>query len=378
MELITARRRLIQNAPHLVTVTSGNTADSSVIAHFVTGMAAPVTQCRVDFAPVQAGSGTPSPTNIRAISGHSSIAVTRCGKNLYDQTSYPLTQGYWVTWSDLRTDRQHSNYAMAGKTARVPCDHLAGATVTLNKRPGGANPGWNFANEDSAYITVTQAMYGNNSVAAGTPWTILLPDNAATMAFTTVSGDLETQIELGSSSTDYEAYNGQTVTATLPDTFYGGYVDLVTGELVVTHGLIVLDGTEEWYSSGSMSDRFRFRTADATRYNMVYGRGNTPGVVMADWAYAGANGTSADDDVSLPIITAGHYLPQFYIGIPKDLNITTVEELKTYLGNNPLSVVTHLATPVTYQLSAQTLKTLRGINNVWSPDGDVTVTYWGN
>ena len=47
--------------------------------------------------------------------------------------------------------------------------------------------------------------------------------------------------------------------------------------------------------------------------------------------------------------------------------------MKTWLASNPLQVVYPLATPLTYQLSAQEIKSLLGINDVWSDAGDVDV-----
>ena len=40
-------------------------------------------------------------------------------------------------------------------------------------------------------------------------------------------------------------------------------------------------------------------------------------------------------------------------------------------------IVTPIATPVTYQIDPVTLKTLRGLNNVWSSaNGNIDLSYW--
>ena len=46
----------------------------------------PLKACTVDINPVQSGSGTPSPSNIRPISGWTEANITVAGKNLYDET----------------------------------------------------------------------------------------------------------------------------------------------------------------------------------------------------------------------------------------------------------------------------------------------------
>lgn len=343
---------------------------------FTAPAALPFRSVQVAFSPVQAGSGDPSPSNVRAISGWDSINVTRSGKNLYNQTAYPLTQGYWVHWEDLSETRVNASYAAAGIGTRIPCQHLQGATITLNKAPGGSNPGFNFADASGQYITGTKAQYGNSGRTAGTPWAITLPNDASTMAFTTVPDDTQIQLELGSTATTYEPYTATTLTATLPQTCYGGYVDLVTGELVVTHGLITLDGTESWSGGSVINDRRRFNTPSSNRYNMCYGDSMPQGVVMCDLLRPAGNGKNADASELPPLITAGTYNPQFYCGIPLDWGITTVAEWQAWLTSNPVHVVVRHETPITYQLTPQQLSTLAGVNNLWSNAGDVNVAYY--
>ena len=49
---------------------------------FETDVAKALKQCKVNFTPVQSGSGDPSPDNVRPISGWSGLNVTHCGQNL--------------------------------------------------------------------------------------------------------------------------------------------------------------------------------------------------------------------------------------------------------------------------------------------------------
>ena len=43
--------------------------------------------------------------------------------------------------------------------------------------------------------------------------------------------------------------------------------------------------------------------------------------------------------------------------------------------NNPITVIYPLTNPLIYQLSATEIKSLLGINNVWSDAGDMDVEY---
>ena len=53
---------------------------------------------------------------------------------------------------------------------------------------------------------------------------------------------------------------------------------------------------------------------------------------------------------------------------------TSVADYNAWLAENNPTIVLWLATPQTYQLTPQEVRTLLGTNNVWS-DGDVSVTY---
>ena len=75
------------------------TISDTAIASFTDGAKGiPLKNLVVDINAVQSGSGTPSPTNVRAISGWSSCNVTRCGKNIADIKSY----NEWETFDAYR------------------------------------------------------------------------------------------------------------------------------------------------------------------------------------------------------------------------------------------------------------------------------------
>ena len=95
MDLMDYRRKIIANSPHL-------SSASGAVATFSDGTDLPLKSLLVDIEPVQSGSGDPSPTNIRPISGWNAVKVTRCGKNVFDnQFSNRTINGLtWVLNSD--------------------------------------------------------------------------------------------------------------------------------------------------------------------------------------------------------------------------------------------------------------------------------------
>lgn len=92
MDLMDYRRKIIANSPHL------SSAEGAIVS-FSDGADLPLKSLLVDIDPVQSGSGDPSPTNIRPISGWSAVNVAVVGKNLWHPVSnYPAT-GNHITYS---------------------------------------------------------------------------------------------------------------------------------------------------------------------------------------------------------------------------------------------------------------------------------------
>lgn len=75
----------------------------------------------ITLEPIQAGSGTPSPSNVRAISGYDKIEVLSCGKNLLYPTPYSGSYNMAVG-SDLKFTNNISTYTQDtdGITIHVP------------------------------------------------------------------------------------------------------------------------------------------------------------------------------------------------------------------------------------------------------------------
>ena len=71
----------------------------------------PVKSLKVTLEPIQSGSGTPSPDNVRPISGHTEVVTEVCGKNVWDEeweqgslngnTGQPVTNNAWSRSADF-------------------------------------------------------------------------------------------------------------------------------------------------------------------------------------------------------------------------------------------------------------------------------------
>lgn len=201
----------------------------------------------VSLEPKQAGSGDPSPENVRPISGYDSVTVTRCGKNLVDYTKARpkdvsdsieiIPNG--VKWS--------GDYYFLIPILGMPI----GSTIVCSYTSELAGR-WN--------IQYTDGTFGVLYPAAGSHMT--LPQNKAArnlLIYSSTPTQVVTdaifrniQLEFGSTPTAYEPYQGTTATLTLPEIIYGGTVDAVTGVGEKTWGYIASYNGEslpgEWIS----------------------------------------------------------------------------------------------------------------------------------
>lgn len=211
------------------------------------------------WEPTQAGSGDPSPENIRAISGRNDVTVTGCGENLLNITPFNKTVSNGVTFEYL-VDCGMRIFGTATANTDSP-------TFAVPMLPPGNYYGSNFPADVIASIVVVSRgnrlwlnTKGRFVVEPGDTtkyWYILIK------AGTAVDVTLYPYIISGTTapSVDKIPYIAQTRNLVLPETIYGGTVNVETGEGMKTWNMIVLDGTENWMSWG-----VNFRTDGLTGF----------------------------------------------------------------------------------------------------------------
>lgn len=374
---------LLDKAPVILNTASG------AIASFSDGSPAPVTTLTVGIEPVQAGTGDPSPDNVRPISGFSQAKVTRTGKNLFNWSAvtsaqFSISNGVFTnTQTDTRPNLQMSLQAYNGSSYT----NLASALSVIST-------GRYSITVSSVPKDMTTLRIKHNGITKDlilfsiSYWTKAVP---FTVSFTVVSNDPTTvgglvisdiQIELGSTVTDYVPYQPiQQVTIDLGETRYGGTLDVLTGTMTVTHRYLVADGVNvkvngaygnagpDWLPTIKLEGANlspsgdAFRTAVITSYlettlniisteNTVMLNKNGQGIVLHIGTMQGTDGTHGYNS-----------------------GTEVQNAVNTYLQSNNLQICYELAQPVTIQLSANTLSPLKGQNNIWADTGDVEVEY---
>ena len=324
------------------------------IASFETNVEAPLRALSVAMEPIQAGTGDPSPENVRPITGRDTVTVIRAGKNLFTRTGE--YEGFYLA----------SNGNLGAESNWIVSDfiHVApGVEYTFNPNSvEGSSAKACFYDKDKQFL----GTYVNSGLR-----TFTTPDNCAFMRFSYRKTASNIQLEVGDTATAYEPYTPiQTVTVQLGQTVYGGTLDVVSGVLTVDRATVTYNGSEAW--AGAVSTGVYLEVNSMERFP------NYRTVMFCDKIPVTPNhGTPS---VTRPCITGYAKsstwpgLNWIYLLFPTE-EFSTVASVKAWLAENPIQVVYPLKTPVTVQLTPEQITTLIGANNVWSDGGDVSLTY---
>ena len=329
----------------------------------------------------QAGTGDPSPTNIRAISERESVEIAACGTSLFDFYSIiPETATLNGITADKLPDGRihvHGTNTNDGFTNVVHVNIPTGQRPTF---PAGAysvgskfNVGTNLGNKLGSFYAAEQMTVSYFYIAVGPNATV---DFYAIPML--VAGDVP--------SIAYEPYRsmgGGTVTPTEP--LYGlpGAEDTVEvsvdGDVTVTRrtAVVELDGTEDWFSYGygdEVDDSIlvaymEFADADLgyqTSINSHFENLNAAWRMNTPWTYSD-NQTDHNK----------------YFVVPKS-QIADIAAWKSWLAaqkaaGTPVTIVYELAVPETEALTAISPITPKaGPVNIWTDADALTATVRGS
>ena len=298
-------------------------------------------------------------SNVCPISGHTGVNVTRTGKNLLPQKKFQYTQ---------------TQVQLGGETIEEAYKRLKAGTYTLSVQ-ALVSVGCYYKIGSGTGVSI-----GQNG------GTFTLSEDANVVIYCYKSGSLSAdditrwQLELGSTVTAYEPYQGVSIPITFPaeaGTVYGGELTINqdgTGELVVDMGYnqllsSALSGFESGYSSSAMA---------AGNKPIVWFRN----VFINEAKDRISGGIKALCNAFKILFNNTHiFQSQNRCAFVVDgVNIDSVEDfisaVQTLENNgNGLFIAFELSTPITTTLTAPQVRTLLGINNIWADTGDTTATY---
>ena len=320
----------------------------------------------VTFAPKQSGTGDPSPSNIRPISGWDGLSLMRTGKNLCNSIA-----------DNSLSYSGYTNYTLANGKVTISGNTLMGFLVSVKpstvytysiknsnqvsmrvREYSGKPTEW----QDDSFIVQSvneTKTSGNNSstftTTANTKY--ILCAVYCTIANTNIE---DFQVELGSTATTYEPYQGQTHTATFPETIMGGSYDFVSGKVTIK-GIFITYTDASIFTVDTNNRRFYTPKPTGAINSTVEGSALSN---MYKWMSSTA--------------TASNFA--FYVGnsyfVCYDDTINSIADLQQLFNTTPLQLYVELATPIEITLTPEQIELLKGSNTV-STDGDtVELEYW--
>ena len=301
-------------------------------------------------------------SNICPISGWAEAKVTRTGKNLnpyegVDFTASTHPDGFWLNAGDYVFSLDTGGSFGSGNSIYIKLKDRDGNVITEGNISGA---GW-------AVNSTRQYYYGFGDTSTSAPFT-LLTDCFFCFGFSNTKPTANgVQLELGSTATAYEAYQGQTYTIDLNGTRYGGTLDVTTGKLTVDMEMVDM-GTLAWVKNANGT----YSTFDSTSLASVIEKDtNSVNAICSCYSSTSYNDAATSQDNRLFIDGNGH------VRVKETAQSELTEtEYKTYITGQTL--VYKLATPVEVTLTPTEITTLLGTNNIFADCGDTTVSYYAD
>ena len=313
--LIERRRQILLNTPHL-------TSESANPLTFQTDISANLKDCKIYFEPVQEGTGDPSPDNVRPITGWDGVTITRCGKNLVlsDDPEKPNDNYYHSsTGSIAYSTEEGAFYSAGGGVGYAAHDLKNGTKSRLFTAP--------------ADMTATFSLFYKN---IGTNYGLRFYYNNSRVQ------DIHGAVD--------ETWHKFSYTRNMVK---GDYIQIVIYGNIYFKDIQLELGSEatayEPYTGTSLTIPFP---------QTIYGGyvDLSKGEVVEEWSQIASYN--------------GETLPGEWVS---DHDVYTA-------GTSPTigaQVAYKLATPIAHQLTSQVIKTLKGINNIWSDaNGNIEVKFW--
>lgn len=276
------------------------------------------------------------------------------GKNLFDYTK--STESCY-----LNADGTLATTASYKTSDFIPV--IGGKTYCISKRGTVRSKFYNSSKE---------VLNDNWATSTDAATTIIIPDEVSYFRFSyCINGDYKVdeatlQLELGSVETSYEPFTGfETTTVELNQPLRelpNGVKDTIENGVVTRRvGEITFNGSETWLKNAGNANNWLYHIA----ITHVNARGlcdslphNGIDVINSDGAGINRVGFNFTQYEKVMYLNVGYYMEQAGL-------TNTVENLKTWLQSNPITVWYELATPTTEQITLPTLPSWYPYTNAW-------------
>lgn len=305
----------------------------------------------VNFTPKQAGTGDPSPENTRPISGWDGLQVARCGKNLLgipkiDQSTPGGVSGVSVSVNlpvPVTISADYSAAIISKSIWRFKVDFLDGSSSYGLDDGLNGTTGTHTTFNGTQENPITSITYRGTNIESGEIASIMC--------------------NVGTTPTPYEPYQGDTYGIALPETVYGGTVDVVTGKGEKTWVEYQADGTEN-VGIGS-TDEFTIRWYFSPQTPTL---GNLAQTAIMCNVFKTLERPSED---KIGCCCTGNDLISFRL--PKS-DYPTKESVQAWLSTNKPLFVYKTSTQESFSATPHPIFALPGTNTLYTDGNSVTVT----
>ena len=325
---------------------------SGTIAHFSDGAdSVPMKSIVANIVPIQSGSGTPSPSNPRPISGTDELTLTRTGANVWDEETL---DGYYDR-NNQGAYVANNNYLCSKNLISVKPSTSYFWCIDFNATFSGRVL---YFDKEGNYLSASESnapkrVFTTPSDCHFIHWYIYKPDTY------TYNNDIS--INYPSTDTSYHAYTGSTYTIDLAQEIMGGTADVVGG--VGTNAFSNLDlSSLEWTYSSTYQ---RFSTTSQVAGIKTPPNNNTVANILCSHFNSDTSNNTAEvgKDNIIGVSMTG------VIQI-RDTSLNgDISALMTLLEN--VDFVYELATPTDFTFTGQPIRSYLGTNNVWTDSGEV-------
>lgn len=361
---------------------------------------------KAKWEPMQEGSGTPSPENIRPIKGRDSVTVNRTdGLRAWKALTLNGTENWG---NDTTVSPGKVGFKFQVPEIATPAMSYIKGDIVCNQYPTHTadetyecQNGISVEAQEHHYFKIYSDTYAEGTIdewkaylaaqyAAGTPVQVayklkklvVVPDTNSVFFS-------EKPVQGGTGNPSPENIRpillnnavqvGQTNTLTLPETVYGGEVDAVSGEGCDKYRLLTVDGTERWthFDDSELPNAagyIRYSTYLSTPSAEKYDSQSVVGISSV--GKTGNTGPNTNANVADLRPKSGILI----FNVKASEKVYPLENWKSYLAakyaaGTPVQVCYKLAEPVPFTATgAQPIPALAGANTVLSDADSATVT----
>ena len=158
--------------------------------------------------------------------------------------------------------------------------------------------------------------------------------------------------------------NGSSISIALGNTYYGGYLDVINGNLVIDYKRIILSDPTLWRSSGGVVSYYYNTNAANDR---LFTLNSTDYLTCSAFPVLGSSST-----VDFCRWTSS---TSYLFGVKLNSSMT-LSDLETLTSSGDLEIMYKLANPITVSLTAQQIAAIKGVNSIaTNTNGNIEVTY---